>query len=112
MSVLQACADGKLSGVRDAAIIITAYTCGLRRGELAGLQLSDLDQEARSLHIVGGKGDKERLVYMGLAQQKRSNRGDSVGYRLTGVLARGCRPDWPHQLKVQDAIQSWVVDNR
>jgi site-specific recombinase XerD len=64
-AVLHTCADGTLAGVRDAAIIITAYNCGLRRAELAALQMEDVDIEARSLRIMGGKGDKERLVYMG-----------------------------------------------
>ena len=65
VAVLQACADGTWAGVRDAAIIATAYSCGLRRAELAGLRMEDLDMNDRSLRIMGGKGDKERLVYMG-----------------------------------------------
>jgi integrase len=62
---LHACADGTLAGVRDAAIIATAYNCGLRRGELAALTVDDMDLEERSLHIAAAKGDKERVVYLG-----------------------------------------------
>ena len=62
---LHACADGTLAGVRDAAIIATAYNCGLRRGELAALTVNDMDLEERSLHISEAKGDKERIVYLG-----------------------------------------------
>ena len=90
---LQACADGTLAGVRDAAIIATAYNCGLRRGELSGLEVRDVDLDERSLHITEAKGGKERLVYMAPsgAQYLRSwlrLRGPAAG-ALFGAVSRG-----------------------
>ena len=63
-ALLSACADGSLAGVRDAALIAIAYNCGLRRAELAALSVDDIDLANLSLRVVG-KGNKERMVYIG-----------------------------------------------
>ncbi len=47
--------------VRDRAIFELLYGCGLRVGELAGLDLGDLDRSEKWL-LVRGKGKKERQV--------------------------------------------------
>jgi len=52
-------------GIRDRAILETLYASGARRSELVGLDVRDLDQQAKTLHIRQGKGGKERLVPMG-----------------------------------------------
>jgi integrase/recombinase XerC len=49
---------------RDAAIIETIYSCGLRVSELCALRAEDLDWEERLVR-VRGKGKKERLVPIG-----------------------------------------------
>ena len=54
--------DSKTS-VRDYAIITLFLNCGMRVSELAGIDLSDIDHELRSLRVVG-KGNKERIVYL------------------------------------------------
>lgn len=61
-ALLGACLDGTNAGIRDAAIIAVGYIAGLRRAELAGLLFSDFDQEACTLTIRRGKGNKERIV--------------------------------------------------
>lgn len=49
---------------RDFAILMLFLNCGIRRSELVGLNLSDVyDDRIR----VVGKGNKERIVYMGSA---------------------------------------------
>ena len=48
---------------RDFCIITIFLNCGLRLSELAGINLSDIDREMRSLRVVG-KGNKERIVYL------------------------------------------------
>jgi site-specific recombinase XerD len=50
--------------LRDAAMLETIYSCGLRISEVCGLVVSDVD---RSEHLVRvrGKGKKERLVPIG-----------------------------------------------
>lgn len=52
---------------RDFAILMLFLNCGIRRAELVGLNLTDIyDDRIR----VVGKGNKERIVYMGSACKK------------------------------------------
>lgn len=47
--------------LRDAAIMELFYASGMRRAELAGARLADLDLTERTLRVIG-KGNKERVV--------------------------------------------------
>jgi site-specific recombinase XerD len=47
---------------RDAAILELLYATGIRRAELVGINLTDLDLERQTIRVVG-KGNKERIVY-------------------------------------------------
>ena len=47
---------------RDRAILETLYASGVRRSELLGLALGDVDLDHRTMRVVGGKGNKDRLV--------------------------------------------------
>jgi integrase/recombinase XerC len=49
---------------RDAAVLETIYSCGLRISELCGLRVEDIDWNERLVR-VRGKGKKERLVPIG-----------------------------------------------
>ena len=51
-------------GMRDAAILETLYSAGLRRSEIMGLRLRDVDLESKQLR-VWGKGRKERIALIG-----------------------------------------------
>jgi integrase/recombinase XerC len=51
-------------GMRDAAILETLYSAGLRRSEIMGLRLRDVNLETKLLR-VWGKGRKERLALIG-----------------------------------------------
>ena len=50
--------------IRDLAIIDLLYSTGIRVGELVNLNIDDIDLEGREC-IVYGKGDKERIVFLG-----------------------------------------------
>ena len=50
--------------LRDAAVLETIYSCGLRVSELCGLRVEDIDW-SEQLVRVRGKGKKERLVPIG-----------------------------------------------
>jgi len=52
-------------GLRDRAILETLYSTGMRRSELAHLQLRDIDVEGGTVMIRHGKGDKDRIIPLG-----------------------------------------------
>ena len=52
-------------GVRDRAILEMLYSCGLRRAELARLEITDLNRDRRTLQIRQGKGRKDRVIPIG-----------------------------------------------
>lgn len=60
VALLQTCGQ-EATDVRDAAILVVLYGCGLRRAEVAALLLADYDQVAQTLRVKG-KRNKERLV--------------------------------------------------
>ena len=46
------------------------YGCGLRCGEVRNLHIGDIDLERRMLHIRQGKGNKDRIVPLGIMLQR------------------------------------------
>ncbi|MCC8131733.1 MAG: tyrosine-type recombinase/integrase [Oscillospiraceae bacterium] len=49
--------------LRDYCILTIFLNCGLRLSELAGLDIDDYSESARTLRVFG-KGQKERIVYL------------------------------------------------
>lgn len=86
-------AGGTGTDVRDRAIVATLYLGGLRRSELAGLDLTDLNRGGPSL-LVRGKGDRERLVPLAEAATEWLDpwlglRGESAGPLFCAVDRTG-----------------------
>jgi len=52
-------------GVRDRAILETFYSTGMRRLELVGLKILDLDIERGTVMVRLGKGKKDRMIPIG-----------------------------------------------
>ena len=52
-------------GIRDRAIFETLYSCGIRRKELAGLTLRDIDFVRGTLVVFEGKGLRDRVIPIG-----------------------------------------------
>lgn len=61
----EAADSGTPLALRDRAIVELLYATGIRVGELTGLDADDLDQDRRTLRVIG-KGNKERTVPYGL----------------------------------------------
>ncbi|MBC8419771.1 MAG: tyrosine recombinase XerC [Proteobacteria bacterium] len=51
-------------GLRDLAILEVLYSCGIRVGELEGLNISSVDFDERLVKVIG-KGNRERVVPIG-----------------------------------------------
>jgi len=54
-----------LANDRDKAIILTLLDTGIRANELIHIQHTDIDPIVGSIIIQHGKGDKQRMVYLG-----------------------------------------------
>lgn len=67
--LLQAWNDTSTAGLRNRAMLELFYSSGLRLGELAGLNVMDLDFD-QALVKVRGKGRKERIVPVGAPARK------------------------------------------
>ena len=81
-------------GARDAALLAVLYVCGLRRGEVPGLDLSDFDPETGELRVRHGKGAAQRIVYAtgGAGEAIEGwilHRGDEPGPLFWPVLKNG-----------------------
>ena len=81
--LVDACArDTSPAGARDLALVALLGSGGLRRSEATSLDLSHFDEEAATLR-VRGKGDKERMVYLGR---------DALRAALDWLCVRGTDP--------------------
>ena len=56
---------GTATGIRDRAILETLYSTGMRRMELIGLHMHDIDPDRGTIMIRQGKGKKDRMIPIG-----------------------------------------------
>jgi len=76
-------ADVTPGGVRDAALLAILLGSGLRRHEVVSLDLSDFDPSSGAIKVRGGKGGKDRTVYL----PSSGMRAVSAWLRVRGVKA-------------------------
>lgn len=93
-------------GKRDRALIAIAFGCGMRRAEIVGLDLCDIDlRSGRNDVIVRGKGNKERQLPLSTSIVRILNewialRGGSPGPLFFAVTKTG-RIDRSHRLSTK-----------
>lgn len=63
--VLRAPSNGTPQALRDRAILEVLYSTGLRRAEVARLDVQDIDQARRVVYVRSGKGQRDRVVPIG-----------------------------------------------
>ncbi len=56
-----------IKNMKHKAAIALIYACGLRRGELINLKISEIDSRRKILTIKGAKGNKDRIVPLPLS---------------------------------------------
>lgn len=87
--------------IRNIAIVETLYGSGIRVSELTGLNLQDIDRERNTLRVIG-KGNKERIVPIGIPAMKalekwinegRSELSESATEKALFLGSRGKRID-------------------
>jgi site-specific recombinase XerD len=63
-AILRTCGGASFADLRDRAIILLFLDTGLRRAEMAGLEVEDVDMRRQTVTVIG-KGDKERAAPFG-----------------------------------------------
>jgi integrase/recombinase XerD len=63
--VLNACDTTDPLGLRDRAMLETLYSTGMRRAEITGLRVDDVDLNRGTVFVRLGKGAKDRVVPIG-----------------------------------------------
>jgi len=89
-------------------ILMTLYATGVRRAELAHLQIADVDPERMVLHIRGGKGRKDRDVVLSphLLDELRQHDRRLARKPTAWLFPGGCRhtADYP----INDKVVWWA----
>ena len=102
--------DGAPIALRDRAMVELMYATGIRVGELAGLDIDDLDPDRRTLRVLG-KGNKERTVPYGLPAALavddwlRRGRGKLVTASSGPALFLGVRGSRVDQRQVRSVVK-------
>lgn len=61
-ALIGACSNRAPTGIRNRALIVLMWRCGLRVGEALSLEPRDVDLEAGTVRVRHGKGDRSRTV--------------------------------------------------
>lgn len=98
MALLRAIKRDSWTGKRNWAMVLTMLDAMLRLSELISLELADVNLQARSIRVRHGKGEKERVVFMGRRLTRAmhewlSVRGHFIGSDFVFVSRRGERLD-------------------
>src|SRR6202161_137789 len=86
----QAAAEPREAAIaaRDTAIMELLYASGIRVSELCGLDVGDIDDERRTVRVLG-KGNKERVVPIGVPAARAVRRWQENGRPLLVIEGSG-----------------------
>lgn len=87
----EACAADPVRGKRDWAILCVGWGCGLRRAEIAGLQVASY--EGATLQVLGKRNKRRQVPVAGFAQEALDDwleqRGRRAAALFLGISATG-----------------------
>ena len=95
--ILKSIDTGNSRGYRARTILEVFYATGIRRNELIGLRLGDVNLEEGLLRINSGKGGHDRVVPLG-----------SVAARYLETYIKGIRPQWVKNPRLDHLFLSTV----
>ncbi len=113
--LFNACGAG-VSGTRNLAILSLLYGAGLRRSEVAGAQLEDVNIKQKWIRVIG-KGNKERKIYLPPGTVKSlkrwiKKRGDTAGPLVVAISKHGTLSDRGVSdeaiRKVVERVEKWA----
>lgn len=98
MALLKVIKRDSWTGKRNWAMVLTMLDAMLRLSELINLELGDVNVQARSIRVRHGKGEKERVVFMGRRLTRAMHewlavRGYHVGEDRVFVTRHGAKLD-------------------
>jgi integrase/recombinase XerC len=102
------------AALRDLAVLELLYATGIRVSELCGLDVDDVDQERRTVRVLG-KGAKERVVPMGVPAARaveewlRLGRPHMVSDRSGPALLLGARGGRLHPTSARRIVHARVA---
>lgn len=101
-------------GIRDRAILEVFYASGIRRAELAGLNLQDIDYHHHIITIRKGKGGADRRVPIApraltwVNQYLRELRGELATFDSGDALFLSNRGNRMHMGKLSELVGSYI----
>ncbi|GII87124.1 tyrosine recombinase XerC [Sphaerisporangium siamense] len=103
-ALLRSCQGREFINRRDLAILYIFMDSGIRRAELAGLQVADVDLDQREVHVLG-KGRRGRIVTIG----RRAAVAVDRYLRERGRQKWGDRPELWLAEKNKGVLTKWGV---
>ena len=95
--------------LRDLAMLEVLYASGIRVSELCGLNLGDIDQSRNTLSVIG-KGDRQRVVPLGIPAGKAlqnylsNGRGEFLNNKSADAVFLGSRGKRIDQRTVREVV--------
>jgi integrase/recombinase XerC len=95
--------------LRDLAMLEVLYASGIRVSELCGLNLGDIDTSRNTLSVIG-KGDRQRVVPLGIPAMKAlqnylsSGRGEFLNNKSADAVFLGSRGKRIDQRTVREVV--------
>ncbi|CAB4616090.1 MAG: tyrosine recombinase [Actinobacteria bacterium] len=111
LKALQVKAGEEVSAVnlRDLAMLEVLYASGIRVSELCGLNLGDIDASRNTLSVIG-KGDRQRVVPLGIPAMKAlqnylsNGRGEFLNNKSADAVFLGSRGKRIDQRTVREVV--------